>query len=488
MAGVITSTANRTGSAASAAPRSGQYLVVGQTERGPLEPTVVTSLAQFADLFGDRVTYGFLTDDLTVYFREGGARAVVKRVVGPAATTGTLTLKDAAAANAIRVDATSPGAWSSSVSVAITAGALPGTVTLAVYRAGLLVERYSNLATNAALADAVSRSALVRVTDLGGALPAATPVPGSGPNIGTALSAGSDDRAAVNTARLTGPAGLGALTRDLGVGTVAIPGYTADLVAGALVQHGLDNRRKPLLIVDAAATQADARNAAQGLLSATGYNAHVLWPWVQVPGPGAVPLTVPPTGYVAAARSKAHAQVGPWRVPAGTISTASYVLGVVGGVLAEADAKALDDAHVSVIRQLGSTVQLQGYRSLSTNETTYRLGNIADATNAAVEEMEALLFDDLWGNVDSGGTYYTTVSAKLIGYLDPIRSAGGLFPLLGADGDQLDPGYKVVMDASNNTVATLALNAVYAEVGLRWSPVAEFIYLKVTTVGIDAAF
>jgi hypothetical protein len=480
MAGVITSTATRTGSAASAAPRSAQYLVVGMTERGPTDPTPVTSLAQFVDLFGDRVTYGFLTDDLTTYFRERGARAIVKRVVGAAATVGTLTLKDSGAANSVRLDATSPGAWSSSITVEVIAGAVAGTVTISLYRGGAILNRYSNLVDVPAIVAALATNTLVRAVALGANDPA--------PLAATALSAGSDDRATVDTARLLGSEGLGKLTKDLGVGAVAIPGYAADLVGAALIQHGRDTRRKPLLTVAPDATQASARQAAQGLLSSTGENAHVLWPYLQVTGPAGVPLAIAATGYVAAARARAHAEVGPWRVPAGEISTADYVLGPVGGVISEEDAKALDEAQVTVIRSVGGRTQLQGYRSLSTNQATYRLGNTADATNAALEDMEALLFGELWANVDAGGAYFQTVRAALIGYLDPIRAAGGLYALVDADGNAKDPGYQVLMDSSLNTVATLARNEVYAEVGLRWSPVAEFIYLKVTTVGIDVAF
>ena len=46
----------------------------------------------------------------------------------------------------------------------------------------------------------------------------------------------------------------------------------------------------------------------------------------------------------------------------------------------------------------------------------------------------------------------------------------------------------MTVDASLNDTTSLARNEVYAEVGLRWSPIAEFIYLKVTTVGIDVTF
>lgn len=483
MPGVITSTEARAGSAATDAPRSAQYAVVGLTERGPLTPTTVTSYADYVDKFGARVTYGFLTDDLQTFFREGGARALVKRVVGAAATVGTLTLKDAANANALRLDATSPGAWSAGITVEVTAGTVvngAATFSLALYNGGALVNRYSNLATVAAAVDALSRSTLLTATDLGGAIPK--------PAAATALSAGTDDRATVDVARLTGPAGLAAFTADYGAGAVAIPGYSADLVAGALIDHGNAYRRVALLHGVVGATQSDIATTAAALLSASANDAGLFYPWVTIPGPGLTPITVPPTGYVAAVRSRAHADVGAWAVPAGDVAKAQFVTGLAGAPITEAGGNALDAAHVSVIRAFGSDIELYGYRSLSTNEDTYRLLSTRDATNVVVEDLESISRKRLFGSVDAGGAYFQVLTADYIGYLDPIRSRGGLFALLNKDGDQVDPGYSVVVNSSINTLATLARNQVYAEVGLRWSPVAETIVLKVTTVGITVAF
>ena len=82
------------------------------------------SLSDFYDTYGARPTFSLAYDDLVTYFRNGGGEAVVRRVVGTAATTGTLSLLDSTSTASVKVDATSPGSWSSSVKVAIAAGAI----------------------------------------------------------------------------------------------------------------------------------------------------------------------------------------------------------------------------------------------------------------------------------------------------------------------------------------------------------------------------
>jgi hypothetical protein len=475
--GIVVQTVDRQAGQALATPPSGRYFVVGLFQRGSTDATVVSSLSQFVALYGDRPTYSFAYDDLTTYFREGGGEAVVARVVGPAASTGTRTFNAAGTTTpTVRFDASSPGAWSSDVQVEITAGAT-NTVTVGVYYRGEVVNRYSNLGSVSAIVNAVSQSSFVQALDLGGELPAAVAK--------TALSAGSDDRLNVSTTTMT--AGLAKFSPDLGVGAVAIPGYTVDQVGGALQTHAGDNRRIALLHLAQDLTVQDAAAAGEGFVSAQGKAVGIFHPWVQIPGPGNTPLTVPPTGYVAAKRAVAHRTVGAWRVPAGQIATADYLVGV-DQQYSTADANTLDEANISVIRSFAGVIELYGYRSLSTDEATYPLLNKQDATNVVAQDMEALLQPRVFGSVDADGIFFETIKGDAIGYLDPIRQLGGLYALKNTQGDELDPGYQVVVDATLNTAASLARNEVYVKVGLRWSPVAELIYLTITSVPLTTAF
>lgn len=477
MPGIVVQTVDRQAGASLATPPSGRYFVTGLFQRGSTDATVVSSLSQFIALYGDRPTYSFAYDDLTTYFREGGGEAVIARVVGPAATTGTRVFNASGTTTpTIRFDASSPGSWSAGVQVEITAAAT-GTVTVGVYYAGEVVNRYSNLGSVAAIVNAVNQSSFVKAYDLGGALPA--------PTAKTALSAGSDDRLNVDTTRMI--AALARFSPDFGVGAVAIPGYTVDQVGGALQTHANDNRRIALLHLAQDLTVQDAAAAGEGFVSAQGKSVGIFHPWVQIPGPGNTPLTVPPTGYVAAKRAIAHREVGAWRVPAGQIAQADYLTGV-DNQYTTAEANALDEANVSVIRSFAGTIELYGYRSLSTDEGTYPLLNKQDATNVVAQDLEAILQPRVFGSVDADGIFFETIKGDCIGYLDPIRQLGGLYALKNVSGDDVDPGYQVVVDATLNTAASLSKNEVYVKVGLRWSPVAELIYLTITSVPLTTAF
>ena len=127
MAGVVveTSVRPRTRDRAKTPPSS--YFVVGQTERGPTDDVVeLFSMSDYTDKLGDRVTYGTLYDDLTMFFAEGGTRALVARIVGTTPDIGLRTFPDRAVAPAstIRVLARTPGSWSTRVSIAITDSAI----------------------------------------------------------------------------------------------------------------------------------------------------------------------------------------------------------------------------------------------------------------------------------------------------------------------------------------------------------------------------
>jgi hypothetical protein len=481
MPGVVVSTVSRQGGTALETPASGRYFAAGLFSRGPVVPTVVESLSDFYATYGARPTYSLAYDDLVTYFRNGGGEAVIRRVVGAGATTGTLSLLDSSSTASVRVDATSPGAWSSSVKVAVTAGAIDDTVSVSIYLdsgdGDELVSRYNNLGTVADLVDALNRSRLVKGTVVGANLPA--------PRSATALSAGNDQRASVNAATLV--ASLDSFTAEFGTGVVAIPGYDASLVAGGLLQHCIDNGRTSYVHLPLGTTYEDALAAPDDLVSNTGQYQKLVHPWVQIAGTGSTPLTVPPTGYAAAMRAVAHRAIGPWRVPAGEIAAATALTGLEQQ-FTQAEANSLNDAQVSVIRQFGAVIELYGDIPLATDLATYPYLARQDSNNVVAQDLEALLQPIVFSTIDSDGLLFQTIRSRVIGYLEPIRAAGGLYGLTDDEGTQIDPGYQVVVDSSNNTAATLARNEVHVSVGLRWSPVAEMIYLDITSVGLTTAF
>lgn len=484
MPGVIVRTATRSGPVNAASPASARYFVVGQAERGRVgEAVLVRSLAEYLVEFGGRVPYGSLYDDLRVYFEEGGSEAYVSRVVGPAAATGTLTLLDRAETpvGTLTVSAIAPGAWSADVDVTVAAGTQPGTYALRVTYADDLVEVFDNLTTPADAVGATLRSRFVRVADLGSAstapdnMPALTAEP-------VTLSAGADDRAAITSTRIVDA--LDVFGADLGPGAVAAPGYAVGLVGEGILEHAKTHRRIGLLAPALGATPAEVTAAADALIGADSEHAGLFYPWVSVPLVGSTTKLVSPEGYVAAMRARAHRDVGPWQPPAGEIAVASFVTGVERE-LTSSEGNLLNEAHVSAIRTIAGTIRLYGWRSLSSDVDNYSLLVGRDVINGVAYAAEQALEQYVFRPIDGQGRLLASVQGELIGLLDPIRAAGGLFERM-VDGQQLDPGYSVDVGPTVNTQAVLNANTIAAVVALRVSPTGTLIDLTIVKAGLTA--
>lgn len=481
--GVNVSTAVRSGPSGVVLNPSGQYFVVGLAERGPVDvPTKINSMADYRRVYGDRVTYGALYDDLQMFFEAGGTQAWVLRVVGAAATTGTVTLDDTAAEETIKVDAASPGAWSSRISVQVEAGSAGANSRKVTVRLdGVIVETYNNLTTVAQFVSRFAASPYIRVTDLG----STTAEPGNLPVVAAAanLSVGVDDRAAVNAARIE--ASLPKFKIGYGDGAIGAPGFGAT-VHSALIAHAKPYRRSAVLSGTRGASAGDYATLALALGTVPGSeNAGLFGPYVQVSDGAGGLRTISPEGYVAAARAKAHDRNGSWAVGAGETSITPYILGVEAE-WGRAEAEQLSAARVNPIRIVQNKIRLYDWRSLSANETDYASLAVADLLNRLVTECEARLETFVFRTIDGRGQLFAEVKGVLIGILEPIRSAGGIFERT-VDGEVIDVGYSVDVSRNLNTEASLQRNEINAQVAVRPSPNASLINLTIVKVGLAAA-
>jgi phage tail sheath protein FI len=486
MPGVVVTTGAVAGPSAPTRAPSSQFFAVGLAERGPVGSAVlVNSLADFTAAFGGQTAFGNLFDALTAYFQEGGSRAYLARVCGPAATSGTLAsaLLDQASgtpAATLNVNAASPGAWSSDVSVQVLAGSTAATFRLKVFYQGALVEDYTNLSSpQQAVSKINARSVYVKLADAGSttAVPGNNPAPTTNP---AALGAGTDDRTNVNTQTYLGALAL--FEVGFGDGAVAIPGAGSSVHQG-LIDHADAYNRIALLSAERGADKDTLIGYASDL---DAKRAGLFAPWVQVPdGFGGV-KAISPEAYVAAARSKAHNATGPWRAAAGQISLASYVV-APDQVFSVADSNDLDSDKVSIIRTVAGSTRLYGWRSLSGDFDNWAYLTGADVINRYVTEATNQLEQYVFGVIDSSGHLLATIKGTLVGIAEPMASAGGLFARSDDLGNAVDPGYSVDTGSTLNTVASLALNQVLATVALRVSPVGASIMLSVTKAGVTAA-
>lgn len=487
MPGVRITTETVSGPSARTRAPAATYFVVGQAERGDTtDPVEVRSLAEYERRFGGRVTYGALWDDLRTFFGEGGGRAYVARVVGPAAVLATVTLPDRAGVpvNTLRADAKNAGPWANDVDVVVANGVAANTFDLTV-RYGDVEETFRGLTSPADAASKVSGgSAYINLVDLG----SATAAPNNNPAVGTySLAGGTDDRAAITGATYT--AALARFHDGLGAGAVAIPGQPASAVGADLGTHAQEHQRIALTAPAAAVTPTAAETAARDLQAAltADERAHVgmFYPHVRVSAGGGLTRTISPEGYVAGVRARAHETVGPWQAPAGDRAAARFVLGVEREVT-DAEGDSLDVAYVSAIRPYNGA-ELYGWRSLSLDEDNYRLLTGREVLNYLVHEAMGLLEPYVFSTIDGAGHLFSQLQGDLTGLVEPLRAAGGLYERRDADGDVLDPGYRVDTGPSVNTTDTAALGEVRARLDVRVSPTGELVSLTIAKVGVTAA-
>lgn len=476
MPGVVVTTGVRTGPSSTAVAPASTYFVVGTAERGPVdEAKLVTSLADFEAFYGEYNASYSLHQHVQTFFEEGGVRAYISRTVGASATSGTLTLNDSAPAGVIRIDAANPGTWSSNVTVSVTNAST--TAIVKIYFDGTLVYSTGSQSTVAALVDKINNdtdaSIYVTATALGSNLPATVSA--------TALSAGVDG-SAPTTAQLLGTStttGLALFDETLGAGAVAIPGQTSTTAYDGIIAHGVANNRIALLAIANGDTVAEAVTTVENYGAATGAEyAAFYYPHVTITGTGGVSLTISPESYVAAKRAVAHTQVGPWQAAAGLLSKARFVTGLATSV-SRTDGDTLDAGRVNALRIIQGAVRIYGARSASDDEDNYRFITYRDVLNYIVVEAEKRLEDLVFSPIDGRQTVFGRVEARLIGLLDPIRTAGGLYEAFNSDGQLIDPGYSVRVNDALNPVSQLATGLIKARVGVRVSSVGDTIQVEV---------
>ncbi len=486
MPGVKTTTGVRAGNGTPLRVTASQAFVVGLCERGPTTPTLVESMLDHQLVHGLKFSSGFVYDELDSAFAEGLTRAYVLRVVGPAATKGTLTLVDTAGVPAptVRLDAKDPGAWSSDVTVVITAGTLANTFTLTLtHKAGKPAQRqeiYRNLANPAALVTAITArpSAFVTATNLG----SLTAAPGNNPAIlaSTPLSAGTDDLAAVTFATLVSAAAT--IPRALGPGAITIPGYPAgDIGPGLLAACRGKLRVCPMHVDRADSTSLVKADA--GALAAEVEPEHgaIFYPWAKVPDVGGGNRAIPPTGYVLGKRARAYQQVGATKPAAGAIARADYI--VAPDV--ELDSTTGDDLNtnnVNAIRtiQYGANIstRIYGYRSLSTDEDNWYFLTQRDALNAIVWGIEEAIEEALFDRIDSRNKLVTRITSLCEGIVEDFRQNLDLYERR-VNGELIDPGYSI-----NVTVEPAAKSAT-VRLGVRLSEAAETFFVLITKSAVD---
>ena len=126
-------------------------------------------------------------------------------------------------------------------------------------------------------------------------------------------------------------------------------------------------------------------------------------------------------------------------------------------------------------------------RSVSSDDDNYRYITYRDTVNYIVVEAEKRLEDLVFSPIDGRQGIFGQIESRLIGLLDPLRDAGGLFEAYNADGELVDPGYMVKVDSSLNPTSQLATGVIKARIGIRVSSVGDRIEVEVLKSNLTSA-
>jgi hypothetical protein len=443
----------------------------------------VTSIADYETIFGEYASYGSVYQQVQTFFEEGGAEVYVSRVVGASATAGTLAIPNTTAGTALTLTAAGPGDWSSNLEVTLTS--LGTGKALRAYLNDDLVYNSGEVATAQALVNKITASSV--------ATKYFTASIGSGTfadvSSRTAFSAGDDDRSSIVDQDWLDA--LDAFGSELGAGAVSLPGFVtsgnAESIHSSVLEHCYTNHRMAILSTPEDFTSTQAGDHAEAL-SAYDYAEYggLFYPWVTMSLDDGTALTISPEGYVAAKRSVAFNRVGPWSAYAGLVSQSNFITGMSVSI-SKTTGDTLDEQRCNALRIINGAVRVYGFRSLSGDEDNYRFLNSREMLNFVVVQAEEQLEDLVFSPIDGRNALFTQVEGRLIGLLEPIRIAGGLYEAFDATGKRIDYGYSVVVNDAINPVSQLAGGLVRARVGIRVSSIGDQIQVDVTKSNLTAS-
>ena len=110
-----------------------------------------------------------------------------------------------------------------------------------------------------------------------------------------------------------------------------------------------------------------------------------------------------------------------------------------------------------------------------------------DVLNNLGRELKSLLEPYVGEPIDGRGHLMGRLEGEVEGHVSTIAEAGGFFALV-RDGEEIDPGYQVEVNESNNPLSSLAANVLNVTVMIRLSPTADWIRVEIIKVPLQGSF
>jgi len=478
----------------------GTAFIAVETQRGPhLTPTLVRSLTQFASVYGDRETDSLASDWVETAFREGCDRIYVSRAVGPSPVAAYLETNLTGNNNDLKFTAKYVGSYYHAITVRYVVSGTNTALSVSVSGNAITV----NVATDGSgVATSTASEILTAVNASAAAMALLTTVALKTGNDGTgvvtamsatALASGTDDRANITTTEID--AALDRFEPELGPGQVAIPGRTTAAMHAIVLAHCDSARINRVPRLDAADTPTVATLTTLATTDAAvsgARSAMLLAPWVEAPAitAGGTARLVPPSALVCGLEARNDAAgVSPNQPAAGDFGIARWVSDVSQPAWSETDRTTLNDAGVTVIRNIRGQVQPYGHRSLAASTSNWRraaTGRFAMWLRANAQSRgDRFVHREIGARREAITDLHSTLLALLT---DPDEGfPQSLYPRLDADGNELDAGYRVDTGPAVNTDESLNDGYLRAHVLWRPSPSAEFVEISIVNVATTGA-
>ncbi|NTU41457.1 MAG: phage tail sheath family protein [Nitrospirales bacterium] len=416
---------------------------LGEAERGPTTPRLVTSLLQYQRVYG-----GFIGADKYLpyavkgFFENGGQRCYIGRIVKVGATpatssTGALT---AGGSNALTVDAVGEGDWGNRIALKVSTASLSG-FKLSVYYWKVMpvllydpdtdltsqprpavVEVFDNLSVNESSADyyekRINGISYLIILSRQGADSGNQP---DGPGTITVLTGGGDGTGALNLSDYErtdsdSPGNRKGLTGFSEVDDISIVySPNAQSVTGlnaALITH-CERLKDRFALIDAASGSANVSVLNPRSSSDTKYAAFY-YPWLRVidPDTGLLRL-VPPGGHMAGIYARSDNERGVHKAPANEVVQGASDLEFQ---ITKGEQDVLNPRGVNVVRAFpGRGIRIWGARTLSSDPLwkyinvrrlfLYLEESIDEGTQWVVFEPNN---EKLWGRVKATITEFLT--------------------------------------------------------------------------------
>ena len=474
-----TTSLNRQSAPSAQSVPSGRAQFVGVTEKGPMRyQETVTNINEYERLFGGRAPYSSMYDHVRAYFNDGGAEAFITRVVGAAASNGSVTLTDASEVpvEVLTVQVIDPGSHSAGYRAVVTQRTDTGfDLTVTDTTTGRTITSFQAAESPADLANMAWGNRYVIIKDLGANV---NPAPGV-----FAFSAGSDDRESVTVADYVKAADGHKVPS--GVAVVA-PGLTAEVSAELLGRHADEKGKLYLADLDPELTLDEANAIGDQLMGKpNSVSVLVFYPAVRIPDTNRRTRTVGASAYAAAARSATHRLYSPAQPPAGQERKAS--VGTVPVVaLDQDDINELNQHGINGIQTTGGVAFLNNWSSLSADPSLREAAH-TDALNQIRISLEAAMAPLVWRPNEGLDRIRGEAAAAVESVMQPYYAAGYLFPTLDAEGNMVDSGWTVTVENIRESGQNSPYGKLGVVVGVKLSPIIRSIEIGIRAADLNTA-